>query len=258
MKKISYIIPCSSANILTYTGSIQYCNIRKNEDYIAAPHQLCANFLLKKIKEPVYKGCESICFSKNSEGQVFCHLLFAFNNQSNLDYKFDSVFVNTQSSYPQIMTMHKPKKSDAYCQMFAEGIFFNSVGDVLLLGKDDKWDLPGGAQKFGEYPEEVAKRNFHKQIKIDINVNEKDLRVIDFSDELSEDGVLAQRIVYKLDNAISLPNIENARFFPTTQILESELLSSAQKNRIKLALSDNKKPIYSVYSGKNIDADKSR
>ncbi|MDR1207142.1 MAG: NUDIX hydrolase [Rickettsiales bacterium] len=240
-------------------------HVSANTEYVAAPHQLIQNYLFHQHNlKTTFNGMSRINFYKLGD-KVCCNMWFNFSDTDlKSETAYETIFAKRDLPPYSVMSYDAPIY-ESYMQISAGGIFRNKKNEILLLAKDIDgkiaWDLPGGMQDAGELPKDTAAREFYEEITYNVPKADMKLAVIDFTNGLTEQGLLGVRMVYNIDGAYELDdfNIKNnpdekeqfcdIAFFPVKTIVDSDMLPAAQRKRIKTAISvGSAKPCYSVWA----------
>jgi len=274
LQEHSYTIPVSKALVKMPDGrhfimDDDLPKISMNSEYMALPHQLIQNYLLHQYGiETIYNGMAEISFRKQGE-QTFCETVFSFMEKScgkttdvpRLRY-LTSHADKTIPDY-SIINYDAPCRPE-YMQVSCGAIIKNKFGEILLLCKKDengkdKWDLVGGMQNPMEFPKETLRREVFEETMLDIPDKKAKLSVIDFTNGISDLGLLGTRIVFNIAGTYKLGDINihnnpdtseqftDARFFSLDDIIRGGIVSRSQALRINNAIA-NTKPVYSSYA----------
>jgi 8-oxo-dGTP pyrophosphatase MutT (NUDIX family) len=242
-----------------------------NTEYMALPNQLIQNYLLDKFGlQTIYNNLSEISFRK-SNSTVLCEMIFSFSelsvdNHDGLQTKFLTKHTDNTIQPYSIINYDKPFKNE-YMQLSCGGIFKNKYNEILMMQKDlgngiTKWDLPGGIQDKMELPLQTATREFKEELNFSVPPENMMPQVIDFTNGVTELGLLGTRIIYNIDGKFSLNDFDilqnpdtnerviNLQFISLNNILKDKTISRPQKIRIQNATETeyNSKRIYSTYT----------
>jgi len=110
----------------------------------------------------------------------------------------------------------------------AGGVVYNSIGSLLLIFRNGKWDLPKGKIEFGEEPDAAAIREVNEECGIGYLQLEKQVRTTYHVYTMRSEKILKQTYWYIMttkDTTLPVPQAEEG-------ILEAKWMTRAEVHQI--------------------------